>query len=157
MTQRALPMLSDQDDVSDWRWQLQNAITTAAELRASLDLSAEEIQGAEHAEQAGFPISISPYYLGLIDPADPSCPIRRQVVPQLAESFTATTDMRDPLGEELHQVAPDLIQRYPDRALLLATDRCSVYCRFCTRSRMVGQGGGMRSLKRPPYTTSSTR
>ena len=57
-------------------------------------------------------------------------------------------DLRDPLGEEAHEVAPELIQRYPDRALLLATDRCAVYCRFCTRSRMVGNGGGPRSLER---------
>jgi lysine 2,3-aminomutase len=45
-------------------------------------------------------------------------------------------------------VAPDLVQRYPDRALLLVTDRCAVYCRFCTRSRMVGSGGGPRSDER---------
>ena len=57
-------------------------------------------------------------------------------------------DLRDPLGEEAHEVAPELIQRYPDRALLLATDRCAVYCRFCTRSRMVGAGGGPRSFER---------
>jgi lysine 2,3-aminomutase len=54
--------------------------------------------------------------------------------------------LRDPLGEEANEVAPHLVQRYPDRALLIATDRCSVYCRFCTRSRMVGHGGGTRSL-----------
>src|SRR6185436_2754035 len=54
--------------------------------------------------------------------------------------------LRDPLGEAAHEVAPNLIQRYPDRALLFATDRCAVYCRFCTRSRLVGAGGGARSL-----------
>jgi len=54
-------------------------------------------------------------------------------------------DLRDPLGEEAHEVAPELVQRYPDRALLLATDRCAIYCRFCTRSRIVGSGGGPRS------------
>jgi lysine 2,3-aminomutase len=54
--------------------------------------------------------------------------------------------LRDPLGEEAHEVAPELVQRYPDRALLLVSDRCAVYCRFCTRSRIVGAGGGPRSL-----------
>lgn len=54
--------------------------------------------------------------------------------------------MRDPLGEEVHEVAPNLVRRYPDRVLLIATDRCGVYCRFCTRSRLVGDGGGARSL-----------
>jgi lysine 2,3-aminomutase len=43
-------------------------------------------------------------------------------------------------------VAPHLIRRYPDRVLLIATDRCGVYCRFCTRSRLVGDGGGARSM-----------
>ncbi|HEY2513214.1 MAG TPA: KamA family radical SAM protein, partial [Polyangiaceae bacterium] len=56
-------------------------------------------------------------------------------------------DLADPLGEVAHEVAPHLVQRYPDRALLLATDRCAVYCRFCTRSRMVGDGGGATSLE----------
>jgi lysine 2,3-aminomutase len=54
--------------------------------------------------------------------------------------------MVDPLGEVVHEVAPYLVQRYPDRVLLLATDRCAVYCRFCTRSRMVGGGDGAVSL-----------
>jgi lysine 2,3-aminomutase len=33
-----------------------------------------------------------------------------------------------------------LVHRYPDRVLLLATDFCSSYCRYCTRSRVVGHG-----------------
>ena len=95
---------------------------------------------------AGLPISITPYYLALCDPKDPDCPIRRQCVPRAEEAIAVTGDLRDPLGEEAHQVAPHLIQRYPDRVLLLATDRCGVYCRFCTRSRLVGDGGGARSM-----------
>jgi lysine 2,3-aminomutase len=70
------------------------------------------------------------------------------VVPRSEERETVAGDLRDPLGEEAHEVAPELVQRYPDRALLLVSDRCAVYCRFCTRSRMVGQGGGPRSLER---------
>jgi len=95
---------------------------------------------------AGLPISITPYYLALCDPKDPDCPIRRQCVPRAEEAIAVKGDLRDPLGEEAHQVAPHLIQRYPDRVLLLATDRCGVYCRFCTRSRLVGDGGGARSM-----------
>ncbi len=132
----------------DWRWQLQHAITTADELAARLSLTEEELAGARRAEADGFPISLTPYYLSLIDPQDPTCPIRRQVVPLAAEATPTSGDLVDPLGEEAHQVAPELVSRYPDRALLLATDRCSVYCRFCTRSRMVGGGGGARSLAR---------
>lgn len=95
---------------------------------------------------AGLPISITPYYLALCDPIDPGCPIRRQCIPRAEEAIAVEGDLRDPLGEEAHQVAPHLIQRYPDRVLLIATDRCGVYCRFCTRSRIVGDGGGARSM-----------
>lgn len=95
---------------------------------------------------AGLPISVTPYYLGLCDPVDPDCPVRRQCIPRAEEAIPVKGDLRDPLGEEAHEVAPHLIQRYPDRVLLVATDRCGVYCRFCTRSRLVGDGGGARSM-----------
>ncbi|HWA78607.1 MAG TPA: KamA family radical SAM protein [Polyangiaceae bacterium] len=132
----------------DWRWQLQNAVRSADDLARALELSDDEREGARLAEQSGFPIAITPYYLSLCERANPSCPIRRQVVPRAAETRLVRGDLRDPLGEEAHEVAPELVQRYPDRALLLVTDRCAVYCRFCTRSRMVGQGGGARSEER---------
>ena len=73
---------------------------------------------------------------------DPACPVRRQCVPDAREADDVPGDLVDPLGEAAHEVAPHLVQRYPDRVLLLATDRCAVYCRFCTRSRMVGGGDG---------------
>lgn len=132
----------------DWKWQLQNAVRTADGLRAALRLTPGEYDAARRAEEAGFPISITPHYLSLIDRDDPACPLRRQLVPASREGESAPGDLRDPLGEEAHEVAPELIQRYPDRALLLVSDRCAVYCRFCTRSRMVGAGGGPRSLKK---------
>jgi lysine 2,3-aminomutase len=65
-----------------------------------------------------------------------------QCVPHAAEATDSLGDLVDPLGEEAHTVAPHLVSRYPDRALLLVTDRCAIYCRFCTRSRLVGDGGG---------------
>ncbi|HEX4473516.1 MAG TPA: KamA family radical SAM protein [Polyangiaceae bacterium] len=133
---------------SDWQWQLQHSVRTAARLSEVFRLSPDELHGALAAERDGFPISITPYYLSLADPSDPACPIRRQVVPHALEAREVPGDLRDPLGEEAHEVAPDLVQRYPDRALLFATDRCAVYCRFCTRSRLVGAGGGARSLDR---------
>src|SRR5262249_58796693 len=79
---------------------------------------------------------------------DPRCPIRMQCVPVASESREVPGDMLDPLGEVAHEVAPHLVQRYPDRVLLLATDRCAVYCRFCTRSRIVGDGGGAVPIDR---------
>jgi lysine 2,3-aminomutase len=135
-------------DASDWRWQLQHAVKTTDELAARVRLTPDELSGARAAEAAGFPLQVTPYYLELVQADDPACPIRRQVVPHAAEQRNAPGDLADPLGEEAHEVAPDLIQRYPDRALLFATDRCAVYCRFCTRSRLVGAGGGARSEER---------
>ena len=74
--------------------------------------------------------------------------MRRQCVPRIEEAREVPGDLVDPLGEVAHEVAPHLVRRYPDRVLLLATDRCAVYCRFCTRSRIVGDGGGAVSLDR---------
>ena len=130
----------------DWRWQLRNAITTVDELSRAVPLTARELEGARRAERAGLPIAITPYYLSLADREDPADPIRVQCVPDARESVDAPGDLVDPLGEEAHTVADHLVRRYPDRALLLVSDRCAVYCRFCTRSRMVGQGGGAISL-----------
>jgi lysine 2,3-aminomutase len=69
-------------------------------------------------------------------------------VPRVDEAHEVPGDLVDPLGEVDHEVAPHLVRRYPDRVLLLATDRCAVYCRFCTRSRIVGDGGGAVPLER---------
>jgi lysine 2,3-aminomutase len=131
--------------IDDWKWQIRQAITSLAQLEANLELSEEERQGAQLAEKQGLPISITPYYLSLCDKHDPNCPIRKQVVPNVSEGKMVPGDLQDPLGEVVHEVAPELVQRYPDRCLLLVSDRCAVYCRFCTRSRMVGDGGGPRS------------
>ncbi len=130
----------------EWRFQLSHAVTDLEGLSRHLPLTEAERAGTRRALLGGFPLSITPYYLGLVDPLDPACPIRRQCVPHASEADEVPGDLRDPLGEEANEVAPHLVQRYPDRALLIATDRCSVYCRFCTRSRMVGHGGGTRSL-----------
>lgn len=131
---------------SDWRWQARHAITDLQALDNALMLTESERLGTARAEAAGVPMSITPYYLSLCDPIDPDCPIRLQCVPRSDEAIAVQGDLRDPLGEETHEVAPHLVQRYPDRVLLIATDRCGVYCRFCTRSRIVGDGGGARSL-----------
>ncbi len=138
--------LAESDRPDDWRWQVRHAATDLSALERALVLTPGEREGARRALEGGFPISITPYYLSLCDREDPSCPIRLQCVPRIEEAREVPGDLRDPLGEEAHEVAPHLVRRYPDRVLLIATDRCSVYCRFCTRSRMVGQGGGSRSL-----------
>lgn len=129
-----------------WVRELKRCVTTVDELAAALELTEEELLGARRAEAEGLPLRITPHYLSLCDRLDPGCPVRIQCVPRVEESREVPGDMVDPLGEVAHEVAPHLVQRYPDRALLLVTDRCAVYCRFCTRSRMVGDGGGAVSM-----------
>jgi lysine 2,3-aminomutase len=133
-------------DWGDWQWQLRHAVGTVDALSRAVSLTERELAGARRAESKGLPLRITPYYLSLVDPVDPRCPVRRQCVPDAREDDESPGDMQDPLGEVAHEVAPHLVQRYPDRVLLLATDRCAVYCRFCTRSRMVGGGEGAVSL-----------
>ncbi|MDY0002507.1 MAG: KamA family radical SAM protein, partial [Polyangia bacterium] len=135
---RFYPTVSDHD-WNDWHWQLRNRVTQLAELERFLQLSPDEI--AALAGKAGsLPASITPYYLSLLDPADSSQPLRRTAIPSLAECARSPGEADDPLGEEGHSVVPGLVHRYPDRVLLLVHDRCAMYCRYCTRSRMVGHG-----------------
>lgn len=129
-----------------WVRELKRCVTTVDQLAAALDLTEEELAGARRAEREGLPLRITPHYLSLCDRRDPGCPVRLQCVPRAEEARVVPGDLADPLGEAAHEVAPHLVQRYPDRALLLVTDRCAVYCRFCTRSRMVGDGGGAAPL-----------
>ncbi|MBM4360657.1 MAG: KamA family radical SAM protein [Deltaproteobacteria bacterium] len=138
MTRFALGLHRD----DGWREQLRHAVRSVDELEQHLELTLEELAGARRAEAAGLPLQITPHYLALCDARDPSCPIRRQVVPRIEEEQEAPGDMVDPLGEVAHEVVPGLVQRYPDRALVVSTDHCAIYCRFCTRSRVVGGGDG---------------
>jgi len=126
----------------DWQGQMRESVRSVEHLARVLELTPEELEGARRAESEGLPLAITPYYLSLCDPHDAACPVRRQCVPRIEEAHEDPGDMVDPLGEIDHEVAPHLVRRYPDRVLLLVTDRCAVYCRFCTRSRMVGDGGG---------------
>jgi lysine 2,3-aminomutase len=84
-------------------------------------------------------MAITPYWATLLDPNDPSCPIRRQAIPTAEEFHIGPYEMSDPCGEDHDSPAPHLVHRYPDRVLLLATDACAMYCRHCTRRRLVGQ------------------
>lgn len=131
-----------------WMRELQRSLTSVDQLAKALRLTPAELEGARRAEQAGLPLRITPHSLALLDPGDARCPLRRQCVPHADEAREVPGDLVDPLGEEAHEAAPHLVQRYPDRALLLVTDRCALYCRFCTRSRMVGEGGGAIPLAR---------
>ncbi len=126
------------DAFCQWSWQVRNRISTPEALGALVPLTASERSGLEETGRI-FRFGCTPYYALLIDRDDPNCPIRRQVVPTPAETRVQIGERSDPLGEEPREVVPNLIHRYPDRVLLLSTDRCPVYCRFCTRRRIVGR------------------
>lgn len=129
----------------DWKWQMRNRITGLAGLETRLKLTPEEISGALHAG-GKLALGITPHFFNLIDPEDPACPIRRQVVPRIEEATTGPEEMADPCGEDSNMPVPGLVHRYPDRVLFLVTDRCASYCRYCTRSRVVS-GVGEQELE----------
>lgn len=80
---------------------------------------------------------ITPYYLNLLDSLGPEHPLRRTV--EIRNDYTPMPgELADPLGEEAHSPVPGVVHTYPDKALLFATLDCAVYCRYCTRSRLVG-------------------
>lgn len=128
----------DPENFRSWTWQIKNRVEALEQLEKIFELTEEERAGF-HSASTKFRFAISPYYALLADSKDPNCPIRRQIVPRPEESIVSLGERSDPLGEEELEAAPNLIHRYKDRALLLSTDRCPVYCRFCTRRRIVGR------------------
>ncbi|MFN2292016.1 MAG: lysine 2,3-aminomutase [Anaerolineae bacterium] len=130
---------------NDWRWQLANRLNTVEELGRVIRLTPEEIEGLS--APAHFRVDITPYFASLIDPDDPTCPIRRQVLPTGRERVPFTAEMADSLAEDAHSPVPGLVHRYPDRVLMLVTTQCASYCRYCTRSRLVGDPAAQFSRK----------
>ncbi len=125
----------------DWKWQLRNRIRTAEELAGWIRLTDDERQAIE-ATKAHFRWQITPYYADLMDPDDPECPIRRQVVPKMAEMTDADLGIGDldPLEELAHSPVKNLVHNYRDRVAFCVASECAVFCRYCLRKRMVGDG-----------------
>ncbi|HEX7718244.1 MAG TPA: KamA family radical SAM protein, partial [Woeseiaceae bacterium] len=134
------------DDWNDWRWQNRHRVRTLADLERMIDLSDDET-AAIRQHTGALPVGITPYYASLLDRTDALQPLRKTVVPVLGEYVVSRGENDDPLGEDAHSPVPGLVHRYPDRVLLLVTNFCSVYCRYCTRARMVGSVGE-RSVKK---------
>ena len=123
------------EDWNDWHWQVKNRITTLEELKKYITLTQEEDDPRLLQE---YRMAITPYYLSLIDPDDPHDPIRKQAVPTIHELQRYSSDLEDPLHEDVDSPVPGLTHRYPDRILFLVTENCSMYCRHCTRRRFAG-------------------
>ncbi|MDH4321908.1 MAG: KamA family radical SAM protein, partial [Desulfobulbaceae bacterium] len=125
---------------NSWQWQVAHRIRTVERLRAILPLSPAEEQALSQ-DGIMLPFAVTPYYMSLVSPDDPLHPIRRAVVPDINELRKGPGEEDDPLGEDSQSPVHGLIHRYPDRVLFLVHDFCSTYCRYCTRSRLVGHGG----------------
>jgi lysine 2,3-aminomutase len=132
------PIYADVPDEqwNNWRWQLSHRINTVDEFEKIIPLSDSEKKALS--APGLFRVDITPYFASLIDPDDPDDPIRKQVVPQAGEMVPFTAMMEDSLSEDRHSPVPGLVHRYPDRVLMLVTTQCASYCRYCTRSRIVG-------------------
>ena len=120
----------------DWRWQMANRLNSLEELAQIIYLTPEEIEGLTAEDK--FRVDITPYFASLMDRFDPACPVRRQVIPLGRELKAFDGMMEDSLAEDKHSPVPGLVHRYPDRVLMLITTQCASYCRYCTRSRIVG-------------------
>lgn len=129
---------------NDWRWHFRNRITTTEELASFIPLSAEE-QAQLKLVTIKYPLSITPYYLSLINPEDLDDPIRKQAIPSFQEIALAIMGMEDPLEERRDTVVPGLVHRYPDRVLMVLTNICPMFCRHCTRKREWRNGSWVRT------------
>jgi len=129
---------------NDWKWQFRNRITSVERLGQLISLSPEE-EAQIRLVTRRYPLSITPYYLSLINPDDPDDPVRKQAVPSILEIAMSGLGFEDPLAEKEDSVVPGLVQRYPDRALMVITDICPMLCRHCTRKREWRHGGWVRT------------
>ena len=151
-TKRALEQISLYKDVNpldweDWHWQIKHRVRAKEDLEQIIKLTPEEEEGIKKAS-GRLSMAITPYWASLMDPDDANCPLRRQAVPVAMESVVSPHEMVDPCAEDRDSPAPHLVHRYPDRALLLATDHCAMYCRHCTRRRLVGEHKEENSVSR---------
>jgi lysine 2,3-aminomutase len=124
---------------NDWRWQLSHRLNTVEEIEKVLPLTDSERKALN--TSGLFRVDITPYFISLIDPDYVNDPVRLQIIPRAEEMQAFTAMMEDSLAEDRHSPVPGLVHRYPDRVLMLVTTQCASYCRYCTRSRIVGDPG----------------
>lgn len=131
---------------NDWNWQLKNRIVNFNQLEKLLPLSPAEEMGVKNSKKR-MPVAVTPYFFSLINAKNPNCPVRKQVIPSVNETCVSPHDLEDPCGEDSNSPVPGLVHRYPDRVLLMVTDKCATYCRYCTRGRLVGKKEDILSEK----------
>jgi len=126
---------------TDWHWQLKHSVTRVETFEKLLDIRLEPLERRKvELTLKKFPLSVTPYYLSLIDRDDyQNDPIFRQAFPSPEERKVERVDMVDPLAEEQDSPVPGITHRYPDRVLFHVSNVCAMYCRHCTRKRKVGE------------------
>ena len=125
---------------NDWRWQLRNRIRELPALERVFQLTEEEREAVK-ALGDRLPVGITPYYASILDREQALRGLRRTMIPVGAEFERTPGEAEDPLAEDADMPVPGLVHRYPDRVLFLVTNFCATYCRYCTRSRLVGKTG----------------
>ena len=123
--------------MEEWRRVLADSIVKPKDLAERLGVDEKEIE----AVVGEYPMRITPTVLNTIKAKGDA--IWKQVVPDAAEMADAESE-DDPLEEDLMSPVPHLVHRYPDRVLLMVTNQCPIYCRFCTRKRLVGKPGFLK-------------
>jgi lysine 2,3-aminomutase len=133
----------------DWKWQISKSIKDIDTFEKLLGVNFKENKRkAFKMTVAKFPMSVTPYYLSLIDPDDyENDPVFRQAFPSSKELDIGRYDMTDPLAEDTDSPVPGITHRYPDRVLFHISNLCSMYCRHCTRKRKVGDRDSVPSKK----------
>jgi lysine 2,3-aminomutase len=136
---KEIPRFKDVGDAdwNDYKWQLRNRLTTTEDFESVLNLTEAQRRDLD-ACMGRFRVSVTPYYASLMDPDDPTDPVRMQGVPTPAELVIHSEDIEDAVSEDFDSPTPRITHRYPDRVLFVVTEMCSMYCRHCTRRRLVG-------------------
>jgi lysine 2,3-aminomutase len=115
-----------------WKWHMSKQIDSAEKLRDWINLTDDE-ENAIEASHGRFKFRVTPYYASLMDANDPSCPIRKQAIPSGQEFQEFAGADVDPVGDRDYRKTNRVVHKYSDRAILLVTETCPVYCRHCTR------------------------
>jgi lysine 2,3-aminomutase len=101
----------------------------------------DEIPGLSEGEKAAlkqvtdkFVFRLNDYYLQLIDWTNPHDPIRRLVIPSSSE--LQEYGRWDASDEDTNYAVKGCQHKYQTTALLLVSEVCGAYCRFCFRKRL---------------------
>lgn len=130
---------------NDYKWQLNNRFDRIEDISDIIGLSEEETEKISQVARK-YRFGISPYYLSVIDPDNPSCGVKRQAIP----SFDELNDLGelDPMDEAGWTPEELITRRYPDRLIIKVTNICGMYCRFCQRRRLIGEHDTHESIEK---------